>query len=169
MAWSWHPTNIRLWDWESNQAPSIEASNRWLFGVTPNIRHATGKQYLLSAKMQIIHVTNSYTNERPPWPPASSTYDFFILKVLVHSPKNDNSVIIYTHTLISFQTCMHLFLLWNTEHILKNVGSKHFMFALNSIVFLSIKWKSLGTKTVLLPIFFKICFLWSLRLMKFHR
>ncbi len=30
--------NIRLWDWDSNQAPPIEASNLRLFGFTPNQR-----------------------------------------------------------------------------------------------------------------------------------
>ncbi len=37
IAWFYHLGNIRLWDWESNPAPSIEASNRQLFGVTPKI------------------------------------------------------------------------------------------------------------------------------------
>ena len=37
MEWSCVLPTIRLWDWQSNQAPSIESPNSRIFGVTPSV------------------------------------------------------------------------------------------------------------------------------------
>ena len=39
MEWSCVLPTSRLWDWQSNQAPSIESSSSRLFGVTPRRQH----------------------------------------------------------------------------------------------------------------------------------
>ncbi len=62
--------------------------------------------------------------------------------------------------MIYYHSCpnLYIFPLLNTkEDILKNVGTQMVLVPLTSIVFFcSIKWKSMGTKTVCLPNVFKI-------------
>ncbi len=54
---------------------------------------------------------------------------------------------------MSFQTCMHFYLMWNLkEDILKNAGtSKSWFSPLTYKVFLSLLWKSVGTNNCFFP------------------
>ncbi len=73
MAWSWHIRQyltVRLW------APAIEASNRWLFGVTPRLQY-TAKKHCPSDEtlnrgadsLWSLKNTNSPIGLWPSWPP----------------------------------------------------------------------------------------------------